>query len=405
MNRQLAMLRPTGSVTGIMQIRRAGRRRLRYACLAASAMLALAPEPGIAQDTTRTRPLSVTRTTRRLRITGFPYAFSTPETGIAFGLGGIVTFYTSATDSVLRPSKVTTGGWYSLNNQYKISLVPQVYLDENRWQLGLPADYGRFTDRYWGIGNLTEAFPDDTTEGAPSEQYRMSALNVKLDVQFPSGILQSTRAGITVEYNDTRILDVRQNPLIDSTLVGFQGGQALGAGFGLVWDDRNHSFFPSNGGLYQARVIAYPLIFAADYQYARVEVDLRQYLGRGPAVLALQAFGHFVFGKAPFYALSALGGGSRMRGYFQGRYRDRHYVMAQAEYRRMVWWRLGFAAFAGVGDVFGSDSSEFRIKNLKWSLGGGLRVAFNQAEKVNLRVDFGFGRNTSGVYFQLEEAF
>jgi hypothetical protein len=30
---------------------------------------------------------------------------------------------------------------------------------------------------------------------------------------------------------------------------------------------------------------------------------------------------------------------------------------------------------------------------------------FNQEEKVNLRVDFGVGKNTSGVYFGLEEAF
>lgn len=30
---------------------------------------------------------------------------------------------------------------------------------------------------------------------------------------------------------------------------------------------------------------------------------------------------------------------------------------------------------------------------------------FNKEEKVNIRVDFGVGRNTNGVYFRLEEAF
>jgi len=359
-----------------------------------------------AQDTTGTGPLSLTRSSRKLRITGFPYVFSTPEAGIAFGLGGIVTFYTSSTDTALRPSKITPSGWYSLNDQYKISLVPLVYLDGNRWQLSLPADYGRFTDRFWGIGNLTEEFPADTAEGAPSEKYRTSALNVKLDVQFPTGLLRSTRGGVVVEYNDTRILDVQQNPLIDSTLPGNQGGQTVGIGFGLVWDSRNQTFFPSGGGFYQLKAVTYPLLFAADHHYTRFEADLRQYLGRSAdEVLALQAYGNFTFGSPPFYALSALGGSTRLRGYYLGRYRDRHFVMAQAEYRRMVWWRLGFAAFAGVGDVFGSDSSEFRVRNLKWSVGGGLRVAFNRAEKVNLRVDVGFGRHTSGVYFQLEEAF
>jgi hypothetical protein len=126
-------------------------------------------------------------------------------------------------------------------------------------------------------------------------------------------------------------------------------------------------------------------------------------------VIALQAYGNFVFGDAPFYALSALGGPYRMRGYFQGRYRDKHLVVAQAEYRRLVWWRVGITLFGGLGDVFGSETSDSTsdrgIRNLKWSLGGGLRFRFNQAEKVNLRGDLGFGRDTKGVYFQLEEAF
>ena len=71
----------------------------------------------------------------------------------------------------------------------------------------------------------------------------------------------------------------------------------------------------------------------------------------------------------------------------------------------MVWRRLGFAAFAGLGEVFGSEGSDLRLQNLQWSVGGGLRFAFNQAVRVNLRVDLGIGKNTMGVYFQLEEAF
>lgn len=347
---------------------------------------------------------------RKVRISGYPYVFSTPEAGPAVGLGGIVTFYTSRTDSLLRPSKVTLGGWYSLNDQYKITLTPVVYLEENRWQLSLPADYGRFTDRFWGIGNQTEEFPEDTTPGAPSEEYNLSAANVKLDIQFPPstalGARLWNRAGIVLELNDTRILDPLDNPLIDSTLPGSAGGQTLGAGLVFVRDNRNATFFPNGGGLYTAKLVVYPPILVADYGYTRIEADLRQYVGRNPdEALAFQAYGSFVFGSPPFYALSALGGPSRMRGYFLGRYRDRHYLTAQAEYRKMFWWRLGFAAFAGVGEVFGSEGSDFRVNDLQWTVGGGLRVLFNRAERINLRVDFGVGKSTTGLYFQLEEAF
>ena len=362
--------------------------------------------PAAAQDTAGTGPVRISRDARKLSVTGFPYVFSTPEAGVAFGIGGIVTFYTSRDDPELRPSKVSASGWYSLNDQYKLSLTPQVFFNQNRFQVGLPVDYGRFTDRYWGTGNQSEEFPSDTSPGEPNERFRRSSLNVKLDIQFPATFFGATRSGIAVEYNDTRILDTLTNPLFDSTLTGIQGGQTLGTGFLMLWDTRNQTFFPSGGGLYVGKLLFFPLFATADFQYSRLEVDLRHYLGRSAdEVLALQAYGSFVFGGAPFYALSALGGASRMRGYFEGRYRDRHMVAVQAEYRRMVWWRLGFAAFAGVGDVFGSDASDLSIRNLKWSLGGGLRLAFNRTERVNLRVDFGFGRHTSGVYFQLEEAF
>jgi outer membrane protein assembly factor BamA len=344
---------------------------------------------------------------RKTRITGYPYVFATPEAGIAFGLGGIVTFYTSATDSVVRPSKVTVGGWYSINNQYKLSLTPQINLDRNRWQLSFPSDFGRFTDKFWGIGNLTEELPYDSASGSETEDFRSEVTNVKLDVQGPLSVFASIRSGILIELNNTNIVDAKLNPYLNAdTVLGTSGGQTLGFGFTSVWDTRNHAFFPSTGGFYQVRMLGFPFLFGTEYHYARVEADFRTFLGRGPdEVVALQAYGNFVFGDAPFYALSALGGSYRMRGYFQGRYRDKHLVMAQAEYRKLVWWRVGITLFAGVGDVFGSDASDFRVKNLKWSLGGGLRFRFSQAEKVNLRVDLGFGRETKGVYFQLEEAF
>lgn len=383
-------------------------RAARRACLSLAAALLLATAArGAAQDTTSG---AAAPTERKVRISGYPYAFSTPEAGVAFGIGGIVTFYTSRTDTVLRPSKVTAGGWYSLNDQYKITLTPVVYFSANRFQVSLPADYGRFTDRFWGIGNQTAEFPEDTTPGAADEQYRLSAANVKLEVQVPPatsfGARLFTRAGIALELNDTRILDPLDNPLIDSTLRGSEGGQTIGVGAVFVRDTRNQTFFPSGGGLYSAKVVAYPVVFVADYGYTRVEADLRHYVGRSAdEVLALQAYGSFLFGSPPFYALSALGGPSRMRGYFLGRYRDRHYLTAQAEYRRMVWWRLGFAAFAGAGEVFGSEGSDLRLSNLQWSVGGGLRVLFNKAERVNLRVDLGIGKGTTGLYFQLEEAF
>jgi hypothetical protein len=43
---------------------------------------------------------------------------------------------------------------------------------------------------------------------------------------------------------------------------------------------------------------------------------------------------------------------------------------------------------------------------MKYSVGAGLRFLFNKEEKVNLRMDIGFGSDGNrGVYFGIEEAF
>ena len=78
--------------------------------------------------------------------------------------------------------------------------------------------------------------------------------------------------------------------------------------------------------------------------------------------------------------------------------------MGQAEYRQVLSGRWGFVVFAALGDV-ASDLTRFQGSDFKLAGGAGLRFLFNKEEKVNLRVDFGVGRNTTGVYFGLEEAF
>ena len=93
-----------------------------------------------------------------------------------------------------------------------------------------------------------------------------------------------------------------------------------------------------------------------------------------------------------------------MRGYYYGRFRDKIYVAQQIELRTFFWKRLGAVAFAGMGNVTNSYNG-LSLNQSRFSFGGGLRFKFNEAEKVNIRMDIGFGKGTSGVYFGMEEAF
>jgi hypothetical protein len=61
-------------------------------------------------------------------------------------------------------------------------------------------------------------------------------------------------------------------------------------------------------------------------------------------------------------------------------------------------------AFAGVGDVF-EDTRDLSWNTAKYSVGTGLRFLVNPAERLNVRVDYGRGREGGYFYFIVSEAF
>ena len=60
----------------------------------------------------------------------------------------------------------------------------------------------------------------------------------------------------------------------------------------------------------------------------------------------------------------------------------------------------GVVAWLGVGSI-GTDPSEFK----NWLPNAGLGYRFEVQPRMNVRVDIGFGRETSGFYFNFNEAF
>jgi outer membrane protein assembly factor BamA len=329
---------------------------------------------------------------------GYPYVYYTPETELAFGVGGIVTFYT-AKDSVLRPSKILLSGYYATTGQYKISLVPQLYFLRNLYFAGLTLDFGYYVDKFFGIGK-------DTPDIGDTARYSSQSFGAELNFQLPSLFGLAYRSGIIYDFMDNAIVDRKDNPYLNNGEVpGGEGGISSGLGFIWVWDSRDHTFFPNKGGFHQAKAIFYFDEIGSSFDFNKYEADLRQYVAVAPDhVIAVHAYGSFARAFPPFYELPALGGQNRMRGYYQGRFRDKNYVAGQIEYRAYLWWRLGAVAFFGLGDV-GAGTRDLKIRDAKKSYGFGLRFKFNQKEKVNLRVDFGFGKDTNGVYFGIEEAF
>lgn len=333
---------------------------------------------------------------RVVSINGYPYAYYTPETQFAFGAGGIMIFY--ADDRLeTSPSKITLGGYYSTTGQYKITLEPVLYFNENKIYADLPMSYGHFVDKFWGIGNKTE---DIETASYTRDQFAAT-----FTFQAPPFWFSADRTGIIIDYDYTDIDDKQENEiLINDEVAGSNGGQIVGFGSDLLWDTRDNIFFP-NSGIYQYfKIVIYPSL--SDYSFYTLEVELKHFSAfTENHVLAGNFYINAAGGDIPFYRLPALGGSAHMRGYFYGRYRDNVYSMFQLEYRQYFWWKLGFVVFAGVGDV-ANQLHKFRLDELKYSFGVGLRFLFDEDNRVNLRADIGIGMDgNSGIYFGIEEAF
>jgi hypothetical protein len=94
-----------------------------------------------------------------------------------------------------------------------------------------------------------------------------------------------------------------------------------------------------------------------------------------------------------------------MRGTIMGRYRDNTYYVIQSEYRMPnLLWKFGLILFAGIGDVAPSVG-RITISTVKPTYGFGIRFRIDELEKVEIRMDVGFGKGSNGIYFDINQAF
>ena len=131
------------------------------------------------------------------------------------------------------------------------------------------------------------------------------------------------------------------------------------------------------------------------FDFRQLEVDLQQYVPwfHRYRVLALRASAVITdvdAGQAvPFYYMPTLGGGERLRGFRERRFRDRNSVLFTAEYRWEAWWALDMALFGEAGKVV-FDRSDLDLSDLEAAYGLGFR--FHSTDALALRLDLAFSR-------------
>ena len=189
-----------------------------------------------------------------------------------------------------------------------------------------------------------------------------------------------------------------------------QSLEVFSTNLSLEWDERDYPQAPKNGSWYRVTQSFYS---ARDREgqrdlqsFRKIDFDLRRYFSLAEDwTLAAQAFASEAQGdQIPFQYLNFIGGGSRLRGYYSGQYRDNALGMLQSEVRYEWSDRWTLAAFAGVARL-ATKISELTYADSFYSGGVGVHYFLDPENRTKLRLDVGTTGHESGAYFLVGEAF
>ncbi len=328
----------------------------------------------------------------------FPLLVKSPEFKWGGGAGGIV-YFKPKNDSVTRTSNIKAVSFYTLRKQVVFASEGNIYLPDDRYIIHTILSFSHFPDKFWGLGNDTQ---NDAVENYSITQYDISPqLLRKVFSHVYTGVYYEFQHVFNFSYNKDG-----QSLFDNENIIGRDGGKISGLGYILTWDNRNNAFSPSKGFYVQYMVGQYDQILGGDFNFVIHNLDIRKYFSlKKERVLALQFNLISASAGAPIRNLANIGSSSFMRGYYEGRYTDNHMAALQAEFRTPLYKKIGGVIFAGAGRVGSNISQVFQFSNLKSCVGVGLRYAINQKEKLNLRLDGGFGKKSHGSYLNMGEAF
>ena len=176
------------------------------------------------------------------------------------------------------------------------------------------------------------------------------------------------------------------------------------AGFGIIADDRDSEFNPTDGYRYEAgAAFSHPLI-VSEYRFVSLWGELRNYVEILPGVvLAHKLRAEMVTGDAPFWELSTLGNRSGLRGYHLDRFRGERSLLNIFEARTWLFSildeqiRFGGQLFWDTGRVFTDSDSDKLFDNWKHTLGVGGAISLFNPDFI-MTGDLGFSEDTFRIY-------
>lgn len=324
-------------------------------------------------------------------IIGGPH-YST-DTKLGLGLVAAGLYRTNPNDTILPPSNVSLFGDVSTVGFYMLGIRGTHIFPQDKYRADYTVYFYSFPCDYWGIGY--DMGNDDSNK---SEMKRWQA-RIKGSFLFHLG--SNFYIGPMVSYDYVIGKNVERPELLNGM---DRHTWNLGAGFSAVYDSRDVLTYPHQGLYINLTQCFRPRFMGNDYAFSTTElqVDAYQKVWKG-AILAEDFRTMLNFGNPSWGMMALLGNSNSMRGYYEGRYRDKYKIEAQVELRQHIWKRNSLTVWVGAGTVF-SKFSNIRSRHILPNYGLGYRWEFKK--NVNVRLDYGFGKaGQSGFLFSINEAF
>lgn len=324
-------------------------------------------------------------------VIGGPHYASDTKFGLGLVAAGL--YRTDPNDSILPPSNVSLYGDVSSVGFYMLGVRGNHIAPKGRYRIDYHLYFYSFPADFWGIG-----YEMGDNDANKSDMKRWQA---QTEVSFLFRVADNFYIGPMASYDYVIGKHIERPELLQGM---DQHTWNVGAGVSLVYDNRDNLTNPHRGIYLNINQMFRPGFMGNDYAFSTTafRFDAYQRLGKG-TVLAEDIGANLNFGNPSWGMMAELGGTHSMRGYYEGRYRDKHSLEATVELRQHVWKRNGIVVWVGAGTIFPKFSA-LRSKQILPNAGVGYRWEFKK--NVNVRLDYGFGKSgQSGFLFNINEAF
>lgn len=323
-------------------------------------------------------------------ILGGPHYSS--DTGLGIGLVGMGIYFQDKQDTISPPSDVAVFGDITTKQSYTLGVKGTHIFPYDKGRIEYTFAINSFKARFWGIGYEM---------GNKDDAGVMKRLKISANASFMWEFADNMFFGpaLTYDYVNAHEMDRPELLMGQDRLVW-----NIGAGVTFVYDSRDILTRPTKGVYINISQLFHPRFMSNGYAYTTTDFRFDTYgkLWKG-AILAADIRGTLNFGNPSWGMMAQVGNSCSMRGYYGGRYRDKHKTEAQIELRQHIYKRHGVAVWGGAGTVFDKFSS-VRFDRLLPNWGIGYRWEFKK--NGNIRLDYGFGKNgISGFVFNINEAF